>query len=88
MVAYFQSIGSDVGIYSTASQWGQIAGPVPPASPLYPLKNWIPGAGTLSQAKTNCSSAPLTGGGLVAVTQWITSPADSDFSSNVAWSLA
>ena len=81
MVAYFQSIHSPaVGIYSTASQWGQIAGTVLSLSPLYPLTNWIPGARTLSQAKTNCSSAPLTGGGIVAVTQWVTSPTDSDFS--------
>jgi hypothetical protein len=80
MVAYFQSIGSDAGIYSTARQWGQIAGTVPSASPLDPLRDWIPGARTLAQAKTNCGSAPLTGAGAITVTQWTTSPADSDFS--------
>jgi hypothetical protein len=81
MVAYFQSIHSGaVGIYSTTSQWGKIAGTVPSTSPLYPLANWIPGARTLRQAKTNCGSAPLNGGGIVTVTQWTTSPANSDFS--------
>jgi hypothetical protein len=80
MVAYLQGIGSAVGIYSTARQWAQITGSVPPASPLYPLADWIPGARTLSQAKTNCGSAPLTDGGTVTVTQWTTSPANSDFS--------
>jgi hypothetical protein len=80
MVAYFKHLGSDVGIYSTASQWGQIAGTVPSGTPLDSLKDWIPGARTLSQAKANCGSAPLTGGGQVTVTQWTTSPADSDYS--------
>ena len=80
MVAYFQGVSATVGIYSTTSQWSQIAGTVPSASPLYHLPDWIPGARTLSQAKTNCGSAPLTGGGTVTVTQWTTSPADSDFS--------
>jgi hypothetical protein len=80
MVAYLQGIGSAAGIYSTSRQWAQIAGTVPATSPLYPLTNWIPGARTLSQAKTNCSSAPLTGGGIITITQWTTSPANSDFS--------
>ena len=80
MVAYFQGIGSKVGIYSTTRQWGQITGTVQ-SGPLYPLVNWIPGTRTLSQAKTNCGPASsLTGGGKVTVTQWTTSPADSDFS--------
>ena len=42
MVAYFQSIHSPaVGIYSTASQWGQIAGTVPSTSPLKASKGTI-----------------------------------------------
>jgi len=80
MVAYLQGIGGAVGIYSTTQQWAQIAGTVPATSNLYPLPNWIPGAKTLPQAKTNCGSAPLTGGGTVTVTQWTTSPANSDLS--------
>lgn len=80
MAAYFQGAGGTVGIYSTASQWAKIAGAVPSASPLFSLPDWIPGARTLSRAKANCRSAPLTGGGIVTVTQWTTAPADSDFS--------
>jgi hypothetical protein len=80
MAAYFQGVGGTVGIYSTTSQWGKIAGTVPSASALFSLPDWIAGARTLSQAKTNCGSAPLTGGGIVTVTQWVTSLADSDFS--------
>jgi hypothetical protein len=79
MVAYFQSIGSTVGIYSTGNQWGQIAGTVSSGSSLYALTNWIPGARTLSQAKSKCSSTPLTGGGKVTATQW-TSSIDGDYS--------
>lgn len=78
MVAYFHSLEPTVGIYSTRSQWDQIAGTVLSVSSLYPLADWIPGARTLSQAKSNCSSAPLTGGGTVAVTQWTFSSTDGD----------
>ncbi len=80
MVASFRRIGSTVGIYSTTRQWHSIAGTVRSASPLYHLPDWIPGARTLSQAKANCRSAPLTGGGTVILTQWTTPSVDSDFS--------
>jgi len=79
MVAYFHHIGAAVGIYSIASQWDQIAGTVRSASSLYRLADWIPGARTLSKARANCHSAPLTGGGTVTVTQW-TASTNSDFS--------
>jgi len=80
MVSYFRRIGGTAGIYSTARQWDPIVGTVPSTSPLYRLPDWIPGAKTLSQAKKNCRLAPLTGGGVVTVTQWKTKPANSDFS--------
>jgi hypothetical protein len=80
MVSYFRRIGGTVGIYSTAKQWDPIVGTVPPASPLYRLPDWIPGAKTLAQAKKNCRLAPLTGGGTISVTQWKTSPTSSDLS--------
>jgi hypothetical protein len=57
-----------------------LTGPVSPASPLYRLPDWIPGARTLAQARKNCRLAPLTGGGSVTLTQWKTKPANSDFS--------
>ena len=80
MVSYFRRIGGTAGIYSTARQWDPIVGTVPSTSPLYRLPDWIPGAKTLSQARKNCRLAPLTGGGVVTVTQWKTKPANSDFS--------
>ncbi len=80
MTSYFHHIGGGVGIYSTTGQWDPIVGIVPPASPLYRLPEWRPGARTLRQAKQNCRLAPLTGGGTVTVTQWRTRPASSDFS--------
>jgi hypothetical protein len=80
MVSYFHRIGGTAGIYSTAKQWDPIVGTVPSTSPLYRLPDWIPGAKTLSQAKKNCRLAPLTGGGIVTVTQWKTPSANSDLS--------
>ncbi len=86
MVAYFHGIGSRAGIYSLPSQWHQIAGSVPSNSSLYHLADWIPGAMTLSKAKANCRSLPLTRGGIVAVTQWTASSTDADFS--CGWTAA
>jgi len=80
MASYFRHIGATVGIYSTTRQWKPIVGTVRPASPLYRLPEWRPGAKTLAQAKKNCRLAPLTGGGKVTVTQWATRTATSDFS--------
>jgi hypothetical protein len=80
MVAYFASIGAASGIYSTSTQWSQIAGTVPPSSPLYILKSWLAGARTLTLAKRMCSAAPLTGGGTVALTQHVSGGFDYDYS--------
>lgn len=80
MASYFRHIGGKAGVYSTARQWDPIVGTVRPASPLYRLPDWIPGAKTLAQAKKNCRLASLTAGGTVAVTQWKTPLANSDFS--------
>jgi hypothetical protein len=57
-----------------------LVGTVSSASPLYRLPDWIPGAKTLAQAKKNCRLAPLTRGGIVAVTQWKTPVTSSDLS--------
>ncbi len=80
MVAFFRHIGGSAGIYSTPKQWDPIIGTVGPASPLYRLPDWLPGAKTLAQAKKNCRLAPLTAGGTVSVTQWTTPSANSDLS--------
>ena len=52
------------------SQWDKIVKTVPSTSSLYRLAEWIPGARTLARAKANCRLAPLTGRGIVTVTQW------------------
>jgi len=80
MVALFRRVGGTAGIYSTIKQWGPITGTVRSTSPLYRLPDWIPGARSLTQARDNCSLAPLTGGGTVTVTQWRTSTVNRDFS--------
>ena len=80
MVAYFHHIGVAVGVYSTASQLRKIVKTIPSTSPLYRLADWIPGARTLAQAKANCRLAPLTGRGIVTVTQLTASKTDHDVS--------
>ncbi len=80
MTAYFLGIGADVGVYSIGSQWGQIAGTVPAGSSLYSLKSWLPGAGSASEAKGKCSAAPLTAGGKVTLTQFVSGGWDYDYS--------
>lgn len=80
MASFFQSIGADVGLYSTAYQWGQIVGTVGSASSLYTLPTWLAGAGTATGAKANCSHAPLTAGGKVTLTQFVHGGFDYDHS--------
>jgi hypothetical protein len=80
MVAYFASINATTGLYSTATQWSQIAGTVPATSPLFTLPSWLAGARTLNAAKRNCSSAALTGGGEVTITQYVSGGFDYDHS--------
>ncbi len=78
MTDYFQSIGARVGLYSTSSQWGQIAGKVSSGS-LLGLDSWLTGASSLSSARANCSLTPLTGG-KVTVTQYVSKQVDYDYS--------
>jgi hypothetical protein len=80
MTAYFQSIGARVGLYSTGRQWSQIVGEVPSNSNLYTLPSWLAGARTLSGAKSNCSLDPLTGGGTVTLTQYVSANLDHNYS--------
>ena len=61
-VAGLQSAGATgaVGFYSTASQWRAITGLTAATSPSYfPASNpdWIGGAGSLSNAQSNCSAS-------------------------------
>ena len=68
---------SVVGVYSTASQWSEIAGTTTTASgSLYQLPDWIPGATSLTGAVANCSLPSFTAGSVV-LTQW-TGTVDND----------
>jgi hypothetical protein len=80
MAAYFASIGATTGIYSTSSQWSQIAGSTPTSSPLYTARSWLAGATSLTSAKRMCAAAPLTGGGKVTLTQYVSGGLDYDYS--------
>lgn len=76
MTAYLQSIGAEVGIYSTGYQFRMISGGVKPGSNLNRLKNWIPGAASTAFAQANCASDPLTPGGTIALTQFTAASLD------------
>jgi hypothetical protein len=76
MAAYFGSIGAPVGLYSTSSQWRQIAGSVPSTSPLAGLPSWLAGARSLAGANSNCSLPGLTPGSRVALTQYVSGGLD------------
>jgi hypothetical protein len=80
MTGYFGSVGATTGIYSTSSQWSTIAGPVGPASNLYALREWRPGARNLKGARSNCALSPLTAGGTVVLTQYTSAGLDYDVS--------
>lgn len=91
MTYYFTQVlhVAGVGIYSTTSQWSTIVGSVgtatdttavgTPASTLNHLPSWIAGASTLTGARANCTSTPLTGG-TVTVTQYVSKGLDYDYS--------
>lgn len=79
MTTYLQSIGAEVGIYSTMYQFGEITGTVDPGSNLNKLKSWIAGATSKASARAYCSSSPLTSGGTVALTQFTAGPFDYDY---------
>lgn len=68
-----------VGIYSTGSQWGTIAGTVPAGSPLAGLPSWLAGAKTLRGAQSNCSLPGLTPSSPVTVTQYVSAGLDYDY---------
>lgn len=76
MIAALQHAGaSSVGAYSTSYQWDVITGGTTSSSgSLYRIPDWIPGAKTLSGARSNCRLPSFTGGRVV-VTQWTGNPA-------------
>jgi hypothetical protein len=78
MTDYFTSVGGRVGLYSTAYQWNQLIGTVSSGG-LYGLDSWLPGARSLSGARSNCSLPALTGG-TVTLTQYVAKQTDYDYS--------
>jgi hypothetical protein len=81
MTAYFKSLSIRVGLYSTGAQWGQIVGgAVSSTSNLNGLTNWRPGGATQSTAKQACSATPLTTGGKVVLTQFVSKNIDYNLS--------
>lgn len=84
MTEYFKSIGARVGLYSPSSHWTQITGnSVPSTSNLYNLPSWLPvGNANVSTAIAACSRTPLTGGGKVTITQFVSKNLDYNYSCN------
>lgn len=81
MTRYFNSIGARVGLYSTGSQWGRIVGSaVSETSNLIALDNWRPGGASLNTSKQACTADPLTSGGRVVMTQFISKNLDYNHS--------
>jgi hypothetical protein len=81
MTDFFHSIDvKGVGIYSTGLQWGRIVGTVSNSSNLYSLPSWLAGARSVTGAKANCSDPPLTDGGEVALTQFVSGKFDYNHS--------
>ena len=79
MTAYFEGLGAHVGIYSSGTMWSTIVGnAVGHTSNLRDLANWLPGADSIGEARTNCGLASLTGG-KVALTQYSMAKFDYDF---------
>lgn len=78
---YYQTRGATVGLYSTAYQWGEIAGnTVGQSSNLNGLANWRPSGATLANAKDNCTVPPLTSGGFISLTQYVVKNLDHNHS--------
>lgn len=79
--AYYLSKGAKIGLYSTAPQWTTITGNnVSSTSILKGLPNWRPSGASLSNAKSNCSVAPLTAGGYISLTQYVVKNLDHNHS--------
>lgn len=71
----------DVGLYSTAYQWGRIVGPVPTGSDLVGRPSWLATGPTgVASAQRACTEAPLTSGGRVVMTQFVEGGLDRNVS--------
>lgn len=80
MVAYLKgAVGAKVGLYSTGHQWGQIVAKPSVTSNLNGLDSWLAGASSRS-ASDYCKKPPLTSGGHVTLTQFISHNLDYNYS--------
>ena len=80
MVYALEQAGGAVGIYASSGSWSTLFGPVAVGSSLYSLPEWRPGARSLSNAQSNCALAPFEGNGRIAITQYVATNLDFDFS--------
>jgi len=80
MAAYLRTRGGSVGLYALPAEWQEIAGTVTWDSNLYRLPSWLPGASSPAGAAAACRHSPLTNGGEVAVTQFVSDDRDGDVS--------
>jgi hypothetical protein len=80
MAAYLIARGGRVGVYAIPTEWRDIAGTVTWDSNLYRLDSWVPGATTESGATANCATTPLTRGGRVTLSQFVSAGLDGNVS--------
>jgi hypothetical protein len=78
-IAGLQGKGANgaIGFYSTASQWQSITGQNASNSSFPTAHDWVAGAGSLSQAQTNCSAS--FSGGRVVLAQFPSGGFDGDY---------
>ncbi len=67
-LAFFESRGVAVGIYSTKYQWGVITG----GARLPSVANWVPGAADAAEAPSFCNPQRSFSGGPVVMVQYTT----------------
>jgi hypothetical protein len=80
MAAYVRSRGGSVGLYAIPADWREIVGTVTWDSNLYRLPSWLPGATSQSGAIADCRRPPLTNGGRVSLSQFVSGGLDQDVS--------
>lgn len=71
-IDYLKTLNVSIGIYSTAYQWGIIAGTYAPGYPV-----WVGGGSDLAHAQRLCSTGAF-GGGDVQLVQYVATPFSKD----------
>jgi hypothetical protein len=80
MAAYLRTRGGSVGLYALPDEWEEIVGTVAWDSNLYRLPSWLPGASSPAGAAAACHRSPLTNGGEVTLSQFVSGGLDGDVS--------